>query len=231
MNKTKTRKSAFLVAILLLLIGVIAFASTTFAKYVTSKTTTQTARVAKWGYTIEVNTTDLFGEAYNQGARVAADASSVDVKADTSGTLIVAPGTAGSMTFSISGQAEVLSKLTVTAESDKEICLTKTEDSSEYYPVKWTLKEDDSAVSGCENVTLAEIVTELNTIVSTNPVNTAIDKEYTLSWEWSFETNDADNEKDTILGLIMQGETVDGYTAVTDIAFDLTIGVEQIQNA
>lgn len=225
MKDTKTRKkSVILAAIVLLLIAVLALGATTYAKYVTSQTVpTKQATVAKWGFTVTANADDLFSDAYNKGGKVDAtvEGAAVDVKASG---LTVAPGTSGSMTFSVIGSAEVLAKLTVTA-SGTDVSLTKTEDSSVYNPVKWTLKQGDTAF--VTDGTLVAVVEELNGITATyQPGAEALSDEYEISWAWAFDGND---EYDTILGQFANGTTVNGYTAVTGLSFSLTVSIEQIQ--
>lgn len=236
MKETKTRKkSVILAAIVLLLVAVLALGATTYAKYVTSgKVETKQATVAKWGFTVTANADNLFGEAYNQGVKVAKDATAIDVKASTADTNVVAPGTSGSMTVTVNGSAEVLAKLTVTA-TGKDVALTKTADSSVYNPVKWTVKKGETAL--VTDGTLTAVVEELNKITTEVAIGTTVNDTYTISWAWAFEAGETDadktanNEKDTILGQIANGQTVDGYTAETQLSFELTVSVEQIQNS
>lgn len=254
MKETNTRKkSVILGAIMVMLIAVIAFGATTFAKYITSDTTdAQTARVAKWGFTVAVNADDLFSDAYNQGAKVGYTETSIDVKADTASTKIVAPGTHGSMSFTIDGTAEVLSKLDISMSEAQDITLytSTTEDGATtvtevYKPLKWTLKKKGvdnnfAAVTNCENVALSTIKTTLegysqNSIaVGAAPTNKG---EYTLEWAWSFEDSTVENKDtyDTILGQLINGTTVTGYTCTKDsvdyssVKLNLSISLEQIQ--
>lgn len=96
--------------------------SGTFAKYVTSESTTDSARVAKWGVVASVKG-DLFGQTY----AAASDNNIIDyntyggtVSADKVTDFVVAPGTQNidAMTISISGTPEVASKVIVDSPED-----------------------------------------------------------------------------------------------------------------
>lgn len=256
MRQTKTekkdnRKSVLLIALLLLLVAIIGFGGYTLSKYITSKSTDSTARVAKWGFTVDADNSKLFGDQYkwkdNASGSTTDGTGTLTVKADTAGTNLVAPGTSGSMTFSVKGKAEVLAKVEMkVAEGYQDIALTLTKDGKNYTynPVKWTLKKGNTTL--VENKTLEAVVAALNgqykveensdtaTIVAGNE----IDDEYTLSWAWAFEgtevpdgveglTSDA---LDTLLG---QGTATEanGYTLtyVNTVKFELTISVTQLQ--
>ena len=165
-ERKNNKKTAVIVALLLALIALLCFGGYTFSKYVTSGTGKGTANVAKWGYTASVDTTKLFGEEYKYDAAKAA--STVDgtgakltVKADTANRNLVAPGTAGSMTFTVVGQAEVRARLHMSLTPTKDVVLKikKTGDAAytDYNPVKWTLKKNGVAVTGAENVTFEVI--------------------------------------------------------------------------
>ena len=140
------------------------------------------------------------------------------------------------MTFSVSGTAEVLSKLTINASSTSEVKLVNGADT--YYPVKWTLKKDGSAVAGAENVTLAEAVAVINALDDNDQAvapRTALQAagNYELSWVWAFSENVANDANDTLLGKIAEG-TVSAETGTyagssVAVQFSITISIEQIQ--
>ena len=91
-NKAMRLASALMVLALLTVCAV----SGTFAKYVTSAEGTDTARVAKWGFTTtSLDLSDLFKQTYDNTVSAAADA--------------IAPGTTGSDTFEFvfGGQAGI----------------------------------------------------------------------------------------------------------------------------
>lgn len=253
-ERNNNRKTAVIVMLLIALIALLCFGGYTFSKYVTSGKGSGTASVAKWGYTASVDTSKLFGEEYKYDA--AKTASTVDgtganltVKADSTGGNRVAPGTAGSMTFTVGGQAEVRALLSmgIDVHTYKDVVLkikkTGDTDYTEYHPVKWTLKKGETTVA--ENVTLKKIAETIHdeAINKMYVPNEKLDSTtYELSWAWVFENNGETvldlsiNQVDTILGQMAAGVT--GYTPAgyvidtdnssTELAFTFTIQVSQL---
>lgn len=255
-ERNNNRKTTVIVMFLLALVALLCFGGYTFSKYVTSSKGSGTASVAKWGYTASVDTAKLFGEEYKYDAAKAA--STVDgtgakltVKADTTGRNLVAPGTAGSMAFTVGGQAEVRARLHMSLTPTKDVVLKikKTTDTAytEYNPVKWTLKKNGAVVTGAENVTfavIAELVTH-DTAVSVSgdyEANAVLAKTtYEISWAWAFEgAGDVAgltiDQADTILGQMANGATgytpagyvIDAANSSTELEFDLIIQVSQL---
>jgi hypothetical protein len=108
--------------------------SGTFAKYVTTSENSQSARVAKWGITLDV-TGSLFGTQYDAKSsttnsnKISTSSTNTtnNVFADTN---VVAPGTQGdTLSISASGTSEVAYTLSVvttaTDKTPKEIFITK----------------------------------------------------------------------------------------------------------
>ena len=250
-ERKKNRKKAVIVALLLALIALLCFGGYTFAKYVTSDRGTGTAQVAKWGYTVDVDTSGIFGEQYKKEAGAFSTITTSDdglsVKTDTTGKKIVAPGTTGSMIFSVGGKSEVRSRLYMGITPNKDVVLKiKKGEGAEivYNPVKWTLKKNGNVVDGAQNVTLIKIADKLNhepvSVGGTYEAGTEVpETTYELSWEWAFEgtenfTGITVNELDTILGQRANDAafTYAGWTinkAVTSIEFVLDVKVEQVQ--
>lgn len=260
MEEKKARRNKRIVvisAMLVLLIAILCFGGATFAKYVTSKNAkVEQATVAKWGFVVTANADDLFHDAYNND-NSAVDtwttpaANGVKVSADTKGNKIVAPGTSGSMTISISGTAEVAAQLTVTYDDTKtkDIKLEREASGSgdtavaeiKYYPVKWTLKKDGTAIDA--EVTGKSLSACLSKLASEfedkkyAPNETISSAVYTLEWEWAFEDASVakSDDYDTILGQIAAAEDADkaaaaqGCTYSTTIAFEFAIKIEQTE--
>lgn len=90
--------------------------SGTFAKYVTTADASDSARVAKWGITMDVNGTGTFSDTYDSGHVDSADNKDV-----------VAPGTSGSATYSVSGTPETAYKITFNSVTGtmKDVFLAK----------------------------------------------------------------------------------------------------------
>ena len=248
-ERKNNRKTAVIVMLLIALIALMCFGGYTFSKYVTHGNGTGTAQVAKWGYTVDVNTSGIFGEQYKKEAGAFSTITTSDdgltVKADTAGKKIVAPGTTGSMTFKVGGKAEVKARLYMGITPNEDVVL-KIQKAGEaeivYNPVKWTLKKGGTTVLA--NATLIEIADKLNhepvSVGGTYEAGTEVpETTYELSWEWAFEgtgnfTGITVNELDTILGQRANDAafTYAGWTinkAVTSIEFVLDVKVEQVQ--
>lgn len=250
-ERKNNRKTAVIVALLLALVTLLCFGGYTFSKYVTSGKGSGTAKVAKWGYTASVDTTKLFGETYKLASTsvstVDGTGANLTVKADSTGGNRVAPGTAGSMTFTVGGQAEVRALLSmgIDVHTYKDVVLkikkTGDTDYTEYHPVKWTLKKGETTVA--ENVTLKKIAETIHdeAINKMYVPNEKLDSTtYELSWAWAFEgagdvAGLSIDQVDTILG--QMGAGVTGYTPAgyvidtdnssTELAFTFTIQVSQ----
>ncbi len=255
-ERKNNKKTAVIVALLLALIALLCFGGYTFSKYVTSGKGSGTANVAKWGYTASVDTTKLFGEEYKYDAAKAASTvdgtgANLTVKADTAKRNLVAPGTAGSMTFKVGGKAEVRALLSMGIDThtykDVVLKIKKTDETAytEYRPVKWTLKKVGVAEAVAENVTLAKVAEKIaeesiNTTYAPNDV--LAETTYELSWAWAFQDTTGSvldlsiDQVDTILGQMAAGVT--GYTPAgyeidvanssTELAFTFTIQVSQL---
>lgn len=253
--KNKKSKKPLIVVAMILMIGLVAgMGAMTYSKYITSGSTgDQTATAAKWGFVVTVNATDLFATDYSVkdsdtlATKVTETGVAVHASTETAHN-IVAPGTTGSMTISISGSAEVLAKLSITTTGNtSEINL------GDYYPVVWTLKEGSSTKATGK---LSEVLKSLTDTSATFDAGTSYDATYTLSWEWALETGETDdlkatnNAKDTLIGYKAEGKTYadikDTYVGskllssivenesdyeaiVTEMSFNLQISVEQIQ--
>ena len=249
-ERKNNRKTAVIVALLLALVALLCFGGYTFSKYVTHGNGTGTANVAKWGYTVNVDTSGIFGEKYKKVAgdfsTITAAPDGLTVKAESAGRKLVAPGTTGSMTFSVGGKSEVRARLYmgITPNEDVVLKIKKGEEAEIVYnPVKWTLKKNGVVVTGAQNVTLIDIADKLNhepvSVGGTYDAGTELSTTtYELSWAWAFEgtetfTGITVNELDTILGQRANNAafTYAGWTineAVTSIEFVLDIKVEQL---
>lgn len=245
-QKKDNRKSIFVIGLLLLLVAVIGFGGYTLSKYVTDKQASGSASVAKWGFTVSADAKNLLGQEYKYdgtNSTVNAGGDKVTVKANTSAGNIVAPGTTGSMTFSIGGTAEVKAaievKMNVTSDVVLKYKTTAAPEATpvEYYPVKWALKKtvDTTTTTVAGNLTLAELKTELAKLNATVGAGEAYANAatYTIEWAWAFEVNDGTNELDTFLGKIANDAdaTDDKYTKQdgTSTAFNFTLDISVTQ--
>lgn len=223
-NAGKNKKTVLTIAIALLLVLALALGGFTFARYISQGSGSDSATVAKWGWTISADAGSFFGKKYaGQGLSTVTEGDeNLSVKASGDSN-VVAPGTTGSFTFSIGGSAEVASKITV-ALTGKDIVLKATVTTGEpsasetttytYSPIKFSLQKDEGAAE--EDLTFAELQKKLAAL-SAEAVAAgetyAGAGEYTVTWEWAFDNASATvtkvgdgadldgNACDTILGL------------------------------
>ena len=217
----------------------------TLAKYTTAKDTQDSARVAKWGVRISAAANSAFkteydkdDDSYTKGA-VTVKSSSTDK--------VVAPGTSGSAAqFRISGTPEVAVRLSFAMTDVEEVKLTagtytNTDGAtvtldSDYYPIKWTLKENDTNVTGAVDLTLAEMATFLSTYHVDYAPGTDLSATvptYKLYWAWAFDGNDT---ADSILGdlaanvsgIKKDSNDIAASDYSTQVSYTLTITATQI---
>ena len=247
MDAIMKRKIAIAVMLVLLVVS-FAFCGGVLAKYVsTADVKPSVARVAKWGFDISVDATDILGTAYDgEGVDVDLDANALVVNAGESVNALI-PGATGSMNISISGTSEVLAKLTVEVNGAEPYLQKGTES---YYPIVWTLKKgSDVLVSG----RLADVnayfaddpaTSEVNELEISPNTHSAFEGEYVLSWAWAFSNGESGitglsvNEADTLLGFVAVPEenrtpeqiaALEGYNVQTTLSLSVSIVIEQIQ--
>ena len=218
-ERKNNRKTTVIIALLLALIAILSFGGYTLSKFVTSGGSTGKAQIAKWGYTMEIDGSNLFGKNYKfdrvdrVSSKVTKDTDGLTVKASGDYN-VIAPGTTGSMTFTIGGQAEVkaLIAMGITPEKDVTLKLQKAGGKEIVYnPVKWTLKKNTHVIPGMENTTLHKVAGAFHDMISNpvssvkNPGDVLATTTYELVWAWAFEGTGTfegvtADELDTILG-------------------------------
>ena len=224
MNNTSKRSSMMvrLVAVLaVVMMFTMCFVGGTFAKYTTSKSGTDSARVAKWGVKIT-------GEATTFAKEYAKDNNSFTVAANTvvSTEDVVAPGTGGNMAaFTITGQPEVAVRVAFTGTlelGDKWV-----DAGSNYYcPIE--IKVGDTTFKGTSYASADLFEEAVNTKIATftkdyaagTNLSTISGDAPAISWKWAFEGND--DVKDTYLGK----QAAAGNAAT--ISLSVTVTVTQI---
>ena len=212
--------------------------SGTFAKYTTSDEGSDSARVAKWGVSVNVwsgDDSDVFNTSYSTDND---DIKSTITTSVSSTEKIVAPGTTGSIQFSIAGKPEVATRVTVdVADNYTDISIPQGTEVAEnntlaaaYNPVKFTLKKGETAVAGATDISLAEMVTKLEGLTANYEANSDdLAATYTLSWTWEYDNaNGANDAADTYLANVAAGTQVGAEGVVTTISFELGITVTQI---
>lgn len=196
--------------------------SNTFAKYVSTGSSENSARVAKWGVTV-TGTPGMFATKY------ATDDTSFTLATDTvlSTEDVVAPGTGGTMTnFTITGTPEVAVR--VNFEGNLDLGDKWVDESSNYYcPIEITV--GDTAFKGTSYASASEFENAVNGKIATFSKDYAANTDLStigadapsISWKWAFEGND--NVKDTYLG---DQATTEGNAAT--ISLNVTATVTQI---
>ena len=168
--------SALLVAVLMTTCAI----SGTFAKYTSSATGSDTARVAKWGWGETTVTLDLFDGAYGE-----------TVKSSTSEN-VIAPGTgktasivwAPAATFAPEVDYTISFNATATIPADVENVLT------------WTLTIDDEATE--TYATFEQLAAALNAkTYAGEAAEDAPEVDVVIGWAWAI---DGDAATDTALG-------------------------------
>ena len=223
-NRMMRVASALLVAVLLSTCAI----SGTFAKYITEKESTDTARVAKFGVDLAVTVDGAFATEYD------ADTTATDklgvaiaktvVASSTDSDNLVAPGTNGDLMASatIQGTPEVA----VNVKQEATLVLTNWAVEGTYYcPLVITV--DGAKYYGMDYTSAAEFIAAveaaLDSDVNYEP-NTDLTESHSVTWEWAFEGTDGKQTdvKDTALG---------DYAAKTDdieISFTYKVTVTQI---
>lgn len=249
-ERKNNKKTTVIIALLLALIAILSFGGYTLSKYVTSGGSTGKAQVAKWGYTMEIDGSNLFGKNYKfdgVASKTTTDTTGLTVKASGDYN-VIAPGTTGSMTFTIEGKAEVVALIAMGIDPKKDVTLEMHKAGGGeivYNPVKWTLKKNGVDVTGAINTTLHKVAGAFHDMTS-NPVSSVKNPgdelkktTYELVWEWPYEgepeyPNITNDELDTILGRCANDKSYASYgdwtikKVCTEIELQLDMQVTQL---
>ena len=118
MKKNRMMRLASVLLVLVLLSTSVI--SGTFAKYVTTATANDTARVAKWGITMDTDNTGTFVATYSSNGQETVHGKNSENDAD-----VVAPGTSGTATYVVSGTPETDYVITFAGVADDDVYLAK----------------------------------------------------------------------------------------------------------
>lgn len=193
MKKNKMMRTASVLLVLTLL--TVCVISGTFAKYTTSVSANDEARVAKWGFnqtSIELN--DLFKDAY-------------DGTVDSSDNAdVIAPGTSGSDTFAFTyGGAGTAPEVSYTFAISTDGS-TIAQDIKDNANIQWKLDSGewgtwDDLLAGIENLSGDTTGTKTyapNTLPEA--FNAVGANTHTISWQWVYNTSDPADVNDTAMG-------------------------------
>ena len=201
-NKMMRIASVLLVAVLLTTCAI----SGTFAKYITEKESTDTARVAKFGVDLAVTVDGAFATEYD------ADTTATDklgvaiaktvVASSTDSDNLVAPGTNGDLMASATIQG--IPEVAVNVKQEATLVLTNWAVEGTYYcPLVITVDGDN--FYGMDYTSAAEFIAAveaaLDSDVNYEP-NTDLTETHSVTWAWAFEGTDGKqtDELDTALG-------------------------------
>ena len=205
------RLAAFLLVCVLLTTSVI---SGTYAKYVSTTTDSDSARVAKWGFgTASIAFEDLFAASYD------------NVAAGSDELAIIAPGTAGEVTFAFvaTGDApEVAYKITV--DTDGSGIHTNIENNPN---IVWQL---DANGYGTWDEMLGDIAALSQARVEANalPTNFGKNATHTIYWKWIFDENATNKETNTANNDTMDTNMGNG-AVTTEQAVTLVVNIKAEQ--
>lgn len=186
--------------------------SGTFAKYVTTDSGSDTARVAKFGVVVEADSFGMFKTDYDTTDTLKfSGAYSVSAATGDRDDLL-APGTSGSFAdIAITGTPEVAVDVAIVATVD--VSGDWTVDGDFYCPVVVTVGTEE--ISGLAYTSAADFAAAIKAKIDGKSAqyapNTDLGTEYNttnldLAWAWAFETGADDaakaenNKKDTALG-------------------------------
>lgn len=209
-RKNHTLKLAGILLALVLVTS--CFVGGTFAKYVTERTGSDSARVAKFGVTVTANGT-MFAKEYDTDTENVKRLIARSVISDaTDDKNLVAPGTKGDMVkMTIEGKPEVAVnvKYTATVTLDKWVYKADENADEEYYcPIK--IRVGNVNYYGYEYGSAELFKNAVETAINEYSANYAPGTDLNnanapvVSWAWAFEDKAADaiqtDEKDTYLG-------------------------------
>lgn len=231
-KKNWTLRAAVLMLALVLITS--CFVGGTFAKYVTSGSGTDSARVAKFGVTVTANG-DVFAKEYDTDDQTVVG---TIAKSVISTDKVVAPGTTSNGDFvaaTITGTPEVAVRVSYKLDTATlQLENWKDADDEFYCPLVFRVKNNNgnTVISGMEFQTAEAMKAALVNAVA------AYTKDYapgtdlsgkaaetlTISWEWPFETGadgdkPANNVKDTFLG----DEAAAGRAATVSLTLATTV--------
>ena len=188
--------------------------SGTLAKYVTTGSGADTARVAKWGVEVTPGAS-MFQTEYATDSSAHSDIITLSVLA-VDGEKVVAPGTSGdALSFSITGMPEVACEIVIdiTGEGLNEYWVDET--GAPYEPIVWTL-------NGTAYASLDALIDEIETMSNSYAPNVdlaSIYGDFTIGWVWDFYTDDASDEKDTFLG----DQVAKGIIPTIDLSYAISV--------
>ena len=189
----KKKYSSLRIASILLMLVLITscVVSGTFAKYTTSGSSSDSARVAKWGVNVYVTGDDV-------GVLENAEGTNKETDIVSSSTISkIAPGTKGSIcTISIEGQPEVTTRITYSATVSLEGWEV---DGLFYCPVDVIVGNKTVEKGSSMDEYEANIINAIKISYSLAAGVNLDGNSLTVTWKWDYSTDEAISLKDTAL--------------------------------
>ena len=194
----------------------------TFAKYITTDSKADSARVAKWGVTVQADLSGLFEEGYTATNEATTSQDTASVLTSVQSVNMLAPGTQDSQANAlvIAGTPEVKVNITYTCDVELGNWVV---DGADYCPLKIVVTIDGVATEFTNVNDVEALEDSIETLITTlsgniNP-NTNLAKTIGISWEWAYSVDEATDIKDTALG----DAAADGNAATFYIAIGATV--------
>lgn len=197
------KKSRIFSALLVLALLSTCVIGGTFAKYVTSGSAIDSARVAKFGVTVTATSNSMFKSEYakTDSSYTVGDNTVVG----TSSAKVIAPGTSGNLTgVTISGTPEVAVRIT----NEATVAFTGdwTDGTSYYCPLVVTV--GTTAIEGSAYSSTTDFAAAVKTAIDNykgdyapgTDLSSATTSSPVVAWEWPFSISDSNDTKDTYLG-------------------------------
>lgn len=193
--------------------------SGTFAKYVTSGTSTDSARVAKFGVTVTANG-DMFSQGYEDAKYTSITTEGSASVWSKAGDDLVAPGTEGSLAkMTLTGTPEVDVRVSYAAEV--EISDNWVVAGDIYFPL--VISVNGTPVSYAVDDDIADIEAAIEAAIAAytkdyqhnTDLSTVAGDSLAITWQWPFSTGDANDVKDTALGDKAVAEDITISVAIT----------------
>lgn len=221
MKKNRAMRVAAMLLVLVMMTS--CFVGGTFAKYTTSTTGTDSARVAYWGFKEEGTVTlDMFDGNYKNTA------GETTVNSATNDN-VIAPGTEKEAEFGFAYTAngtiaapEVDYSITVTATGKIDDAIKNNTN------IKWYL--DDTAVDSFDALlTAIEALGQATVEAGNLPTNFGQDQTHKVKWVWEFETaDDADTDADEMAAQDKIDTEMGNKTTLDEVEITITITATQI---
>jgi hypothetical protein len=197
--RAKKSKRGLLALLLVFLVVISSVFIGSLARFLTTTEVSDEAVVAKFGLNIP-NTIDLFHDSYTN-----------NIKAETAGKNIIAPGTFGQYKFSVQGTAEVAYSVSA------DISITYSDEWGDYKPLEFSL-------NGTDWTDFDQFKTALGMALLSNKQepNTTYTNAQTIYWRWPFSVSSALDIKDTEMG------SMAANTAAPKVTVNIKVTAAQI---